>query len=160
MRREWRWRPPNRLHETCRVRIFLIALRAISALRTVRTSRGVIRFAHPSARTELRALLRYARFLQRLRSDVAVRTAGFVATKKGARGRPFLKRVTTGFIPRRHSLRYRCLSRPAVRSRRSAPGWGRYRRQRLARHSPETAAQQFSTCRLPPSSAALPARQE
>ena len=32
----------------------------------VRTSRGVIRCAHPSGRTELRALLRYAPFLQRL----------------------------------------------------------------------------------------------
>ena len=34
------------------------------ALRAVRPSRGIIRYAHPSGRTELRALLRYAPFLQ------------------------------------------------------------------------------------------------
>ena len=55
------------LSETCRGLKCLIALRAISFLRKVRTSRGVIRFAHPSGRTERRALLRYAPFLQRLR---------------------------------------------------------------------------------------------
>jgi len=36
------------------------------AVARIRPSRGIIRFAHPSGRTELRALLRCATFLQRL----------------------------------------------------------------------------------------------
>ena len=52
--------------ETCRALTFLIALRSLRAS-AVRGSSGIIRFAHPSGRTELRALLRYAPFLQRLR---------------------------------------------------------------------------------------------
>ena len=62
------------LSETCRGLKCLIALRAISFLRKVRTSRGVIRFAHPSGRTERRALRIPA--LAFHKSQVLLRLAG------------------------------------------------------------------------------------
>ena len=62
---------------TCRVLKFLITLRAISAQARFAMQAWVIRFAHPSGRTELRALLRCATFLQQLRSYPAPETSAF-----------------------------------------------------------------------------------
>ena len=73
------WYEPGITWMTCRALRFLIVLRSISRKRGSPCCRSpmeasmVIRFAHPSGRTELRALLRCAPFLQRLRRHSSIR---------------------------------------------------------------------------------------